>query len=37
MSQTEDYINGKYYKDAFSEPAVKAAAKYTLILKPGIK
>lgn len=35
LSQTETYINGKFYKDAFTEPAVKAAAKYTLILKPG--
>ena len=35
LSQTETYLNGKFYKDAFTEPAVKAAAKYTLILKPG--
>jgi penicillin G amidase len=35
MSQTDSYINGKFYKDPFTEPAVKAAAKYTLILKPG--
>jgi penicillin G amidase len=34
LSQTEDYLNGKFSKDAFSEPAVKASAKYTLILKP---
>jgi penicillin amidase len=37
MSQTDDYINGKVYKDAFSESAVKADAKYILVLKPGIK
>lgn len=35
LSQTDTYINGRFYKDAFSESAVKAAAKYTLILKPG--
>jgi len=35
LSQTDTYINGRFYKDAFSENAVKAAAKYTLILKPG--
>jgi penicillin amidase len=35
LSQTDTYINGRFYKDAFSEGAVKAAAKYTLILKPG--
>lgn len=37
MSQTDDYINGKFYKDTFSELAVKAVAKYTLLLKPVIK
>jgi penicillin amidase len=35
LSQTKDYLEGKFYKDAFSEGAVKAAAKYTLILKAG--
>ncbi|MBK9389673.1 MAG: penicillin acylase family protein [Bacteroidetes bacterium] len=35
LSQTDTYINGRFYKDAFSEKAVKAAAKYTLILKSG--
>lgn len=35
LSQTKTYIEGKFYKDAFSENAVKAAAKYTLVLKPG--
>jgi len=34
LSQTKSYIEGKYYKDAFTEAAVKAAAKYTLVLKP---
>ena len=33
MSQTDSYINGKFYKDVFTEGAVKAAAKYTLKLK----
>jgi penicillin amidase len=35
LSQTETYLAGKFYKDAFTEGAVKAAAKYTLILKAG--
>jgi len=35
LSHTKDYIEGKFYKDAFTESAVKAAAKYTLILKAG--
>ncbi len=35
LSQTKTYIEGKFYKDAFTEGAVKAAAKYTLILKPA--
>jgi penicillin G amidase len=35
LSQTKSYLEGKFYKDAFSEKAVKAAAKYTLVLKPG--
>jgi penicillin amidase len=35
LSHTKDYIEGKFYKDAFTEGAVKAAAKYTLILKAG--
>jgi penicillin amidase len=35
MSQTDAYINGKFYKDAFTEGAVKAAARYTLVLKAG--
>jgi penicillin amidase len=35
LSQTDTYIHGRFYKDAFSDNAVKAAAKYTLMLKPG--
>jgi penicillin amidase len=35
LSQTSTYLEGKFYKDHFSEDAVKAAAKYTLVLKPG--
>jgi penicillin amidase len=35
LSQTESYLQGKFYKDAFSEGAVKAAAKYTMVLKAG--
>lgn len=35
LSQTDTYIKGNFYKDAFTENAVKAAAKYTLILKSG--
>lgn len=37
LSQTEDYLKGKFYKDAFSEAAVKASAKYVLNLKSGKK
>lgn len=35
LSQTKTYLDGKFYKDAFSENAVKKAAKYKLILKPS--
>ena len=35
LSQTTAYLNGKFYKDAFSESAVKSSAIYTIILKPG--
>ena len=35
LSQTETYLQGKFYKDAFSAGAVKTAAKYTLILNAG--
>ncbi len=35
LSQTKAYINKEFYKDAFSEEAVKAAAKYKLKLKPS--
>lgn len=35
LSQTSTYIEGKFYKDAFTENAVKTAAKYTLVMKPG--
>jgi penicillin amidase len=34
LSQTSSYLEGKFYKDHFSESAVKTAAKYTLVLKP---
>lgn len=34
LSQTESYLEGKFYKDAFTEKAVKEAARYTLLLKP---
>jgi len=34
LSQTETYLNKQFYKDSFTEPAVKAAAKYTIVLKP---
>ncbi len=34
LSQTKTYVEGKFYKDVFSEGAVKAAAKYRLVLKP---
>jgi penicillin G amidase len=33
LSQTKTYLEGKFYKDAFSENAVRAGAKYKLIMK----
>ena len=35
LSQTKTYVEGKFYKDAFSEGSVKAAARYRLVLKPS--
>jgi acyl-homoserine lactone acylase PvdQ len=35
LSQAGTYINGGFYKDSFSDPAVKVSAKYKLILKPA--
>lgn len=35
LSQTKTYIEGGFYKDAFSEEAVRAAAKYTLKIVPA--
>lgn len=35
LSQAGAYVKGEFYKDAFSEGAVKAAAKYRLVLMPG--
>jgi penicillin amidase len=35
LSQTKTYINKGFYKDAFTEGAVKAATVYTLKLVPG--
>lgn len=35
LSQTETYLDGKFYRDHFTEGAVKAGAKYTLVLNPG--
>jgi penicillin amidase len=35
LSLTDTYLQGKFYKDHFTEPAVKANAKYTLLLKPA--
>jgi penicillin amidase len=34
LSQTKTYLEGGFYKDAFSENAVKTSARYTLVLKP---
>jgi penicillin amidase len=33
LSQTKAYLEGKFYKDAFTEDAVKASAKYILDMK----
>lgn len=35
LSQTKTYLEGRFYKDSFSDSAVKAAAIYTLKLKPS--
>ncbi len=35
LSQTKTYLEGRFYKDSFSDSAVKAAAVYTLTLKPS--
>jgi penicillin amidase len=35
LSQTKEYLEGNFYKDVYSEEAVKAAAKYKLVLKPS--
>ena len=35
LSQTKTYVEGRFYKDPFTEDAVKAAAKYRLRLKPS--
>lgn len=35
LSQTKTYVEGGFYRDPFSEKAVKAAAKYTLIIRPS--
>jgi penicillin amidase len=35
LSQTKTYIEGGFYKDAFSDDAVKAVTKHTLKLVPG--
>lgn len=37
LSQMKDYINGKFYRDAFSGDAVRKAAKYKLTLEPAAK
>jgi penicillin amidase len=34
LSQVQTYLEGKFYKDHFSDKAVLSSAKYTLILKP---
>jgi acyl-homoserine lactone acylase PvdQ len=35
LSQAETYLKGGFYKDHFSDSAVRGSAMYTLILKPG--
>jgi penicillin G amidase len=37
LSQTKTYLEGKFYKDSFTENAVKSAARYTLYLIPTVK
>ncbi|HOF21893.1 MAG TPA: penicillin acylase family protein, partial [Bacteroidales bacterium] len=35
LSQTKTYVEGGFYRDLFSEAAVRAAARYVLTLKPS--
>jgi len=35
LSQVKTYLNSNFYKDAFSDAAVKRSARYTLKLKPS--
>jgi penicillin amidase len=35
LSQTDTYLKGGFYKDHFSDHAVRTSARYTLVLKPG--
>jgi penicillin amidase len=36
LSQTRDFLEGRFYTDSFTEKAVKASAKYRLVLKPSL-
>ena len=36
LSQAGSYIGGDFYKDPFTDNAVRGAAKYTLLLKPWL-
>jgi|WetSurSiteA1Bulk_404760.scaffolds.fasta_scaffold00948_4 penicillin G amidase len=35
LSQVRTYLDGKFYKDAFSDEAVKASSRYILVFTPG--
>jgi len=35
LSQADTYVGGRFYKDHFSDEAVRTSAKYTLVLKPS--
>jgi len=34
-SQVKTYLEGNFYRDLFTENAVRSSAKYTLVIKPG--
>ncbi len=36
LSQADAFVQGRFYKDHFTDQAVLSSAKYTLILKPGL-
>ena len=35
LSQADAFVQGRFYKDHFTDQAVLSSAKYAMILKPG--